>query len=65
MRNLQHIIFIWRQRFWQILKSELVYLQDKNIFKAFATSVQIDTNYNQISKNYLHYLSRFFYCLKQ
>ena len=28
MWNLQHIIFIWRQRYWQIFKSALVYLKD-------------------------------------
>ena len=27
MWNLQHIIFIWRRRYWQIFKSALVYLK--------------------------------------
>ena len=27
MWNLQHIIFIWRQRYWQIFKSALVYFK--------------------------------------
>ena len=35
MQNLQHTIFRWRQRYWQIFKSTLVYLQMLKSFPLF------------------------------
>ena len=43
--NLWHIIFIWSQRYWQIFKSALVYLQDN-----FLSCPEKACDYNSVVK---------------
>ena len=63
--NLQHIIFIWRRKYWQIFKSALVYLQFQRHILLFLwrQNSKIDVFWNRLNNcnpmltNHLKYLA--------